>query len=61
MAKIIVTFDDKGNPSIDVSGIPGAACEEETRELERALGSRAANVRTPEYNQQARKEVKHDR
>ena len=50
MAKVTVEFDENGNPTIDVSGMDGIGCEEETLELEEALGTRSSNARKAEYH-----------
>ena len=38
MEMITVTFDEKGNPSVDVQGMKGQSCQEVTKAVEDALG-----------------------
>jgi hypothetical protein len=38
MEMITVTFDEKGNPSVDVQGMTGQSCQAVTKAVEDALG-----------------------
>ena len=50
-----VTVEVKdGIVTISTAGFRGGACEQATRELERALGKRISNTRTPEFQHQER-------
>ena len=55
--EIMVTFDEAGNPEIQVKGHKGKGCKALTEALERALGKTTADKTTPEYNMTAK--VKH--
>jgi len=51
MAKeIIIDFDENGNPMITAKGYEGPICEQETAELEKALGTVTARKLTKEHN-----------
>lgn len=50
--EIIVTFDGDA-VTIETKGYAGAECEAATADVERALGVRTANVRTPEFHRAA--------
>lgn len=47
--EIVVTIDQDGNAHIEVQGIEGPSCEDETRDLENALGKSVSRRRTAEY------------
>jgi hypothetical protein len=49
MKQIDVIIDAQGNPSIQTSGFSGDECVKETAALERALGAKTKDVKTPEY------------
>lgn len=49
MAEIIVTFDEDGNPAIEVKGETGRSCEKLTDDLEKSLGSPGRRRRKDEY------------
>jgi len=49
--ELIITFDDDGNPSIDVSGATGGECTTLTKPIEDALGVVGDRVLKPEYRQ----------
>ena len=38
MEMITVTFDERGDPIIDVQGVQGKSCQEVTSDIENALG-----------------------
>ena len=51
MAKIItLTFDDEGNPSIDLAGYQGKGCEAVQSVFGRVLGTTKKAVVKPEFN-----------
>jgi hypothetical protein len=47
--EIVVTIDGEGNAHIEVQGLEGPSCEDETRDLENALGKPVSRKRTAEY------------
>ena len=51
MAKIItLTFDDEGNPSIDLTGFAGKGCQAVQDVFGRVLGKTTKTVVKPEFN-----------
>lgn len=59
MEMITVTFDEKGNPVIEVDGVKGQSCQEITKGLEDALG--LVNGKTdlkPEHSERERENVR---
>lgn len=52
--QIDVIIDDKGNPEIHTSGFTGDECTRETAALEKALGAKVSDKKTPEYFRQTR-------
>ena len=52
MAKKIITltFDDEGNPSIDLAGYSGKGCEAVQSVFGRVLGTTKKTVTKPEYS-----------
>lgn len=51
MTKIItLTFDDEGNPSIDLAGYKGKGCEAVQSVFGRVLGTTKKTVTKPEFN-----------
>ena len=58
MKTIDVIIDDKGNPTIETSGFTGGECATETAALERALGAKVKDTKTPEYFKQGRGVIK---
>lgn len=49
--KIIITFDEVGNPTIEVQGVKGKKCLELTKPLEDALGVVQSRQKKPEFYQ----------
>ena len=49
--KIEITVDPKGASKIETKGFEGATCQQASRFLEQALGSRLNERLTPEYFQ----------
>ena len=47
--EIIVTIGPSGETTVEVHGVPGAACEKATQDIEHALGTVTARKRTAEY------------
>ena len=55
MAKtIIIDIATDGSVKIDTKGFVGAECKEATRAIEKALGTTTADVKKPEFTQQAK-------
>lgn len=52
--QVIVTVTEQGAVTVEAKGCPGPACHDLTREIEKAIGSAAGDVRTPEFHQQAK-------
>lgn len=50
--KIIVDFDENGNPTVSVEGVKGRSCKDLTAALEKALGKVTSDKTTAEYTQQ---------
>ena len=51
MAKIItLTFDDEGNPSIDLAGYAGKGCQAVQDVFGRVLGTTKKTMVKPEFN-----------
>ncbi len=49
MKTIEVVVGKDGSIQIETKGFSGAECEKATAELEKALGTKASNVRTGDY------------
>jgi len=49
MKTVKVTFDEKGNATIETSGYSGGECMSETAELEAALGKKINTKKKAEY------------
>lgn len=49
MKTIDVIIDSNGDPKIETSGFSGGECSVETAALERALGAKTKDTKTPEY------------
>ena len=49
MKQIDVTIDEQGNPKIETSGFKGGECAVETAALEKALGAKVRDTKTPEF------------
>lgn len=49
MQKIIVTFDEAGNPEVKTEGFAGSGCSAATKDLEAALGVVKSDVKTRDY------------
>jgi hypothetical protein len=49
MKQIDVLIDESGNPTIETSGFTGGECAAETAALEKALGAKTRDTKTPEY------------
>ena len=56
MAKITVTFHH-GTAKIEVNGVQGAACQDLTASLEKALGTKTSDVKTSDYYEKAMDQV----
>jgi len=56
-AKINVTIDEKGNPTIEVVGYTGKGCKEITKDIEAALGVVTETTEKPEFYRQEQKNV----
>ena len=49
--RIVIDFDEQGNPTLDVLGAVGKSCRVLTREFEQALGARVSERLKPEFRQ----------
>jgi hypothetical protein len=49
MKQIDVIIDETGNPTIHTSGFTGGECAKETAALEKALGAKTKDTKTPEF------------
>ena len=58
MNKIIVKFDEEGNPSINVNGIKGKSCQDVTKFLEKELGKTISDTKTREYYETSNETIK---
>lgn len=52
MKTIDVIIDEAGNPTISTSGFKGNECAAETAALEKALGAKTKDTKTPDYYKQ---------
>lgn len=52
--QIDVIIDADGNPEIRTSGFSGNECARETAALEKALGAKVSDKKTPEFYKQTR-------
>lgn len=52
MKQIDVIIDETGAPEIHTSGFTGDECTRETAALEKALGAKASDKKTPEWFKQ---------
>ncbi len=52
MKRIEVLIDETGNPTIQTSGFTGGECARETAALEKALGAKTKDTKTPEWFKQ---------
>lgn len=50
MAELIITINEVGETSLEVTGASGSGCRKVTENLEKALGTIVASARKPEYN-----------
>ncbi len=59
MQTVTITIDGGGKPTIKTEGFAGAACQEATKALERALGKVESEKLTPEHQKRERGHVRH--
>ena len=50
MAKQIVVLIEGGKAEVSTTGFAGKACQDATAELEKAMGLRTKDTKTPEYD-----------
>ena len=50
MKKVILTFDENDNPTIEVNGCTGPECAMLTKAVEEALGSVRTDRKLPEFH-----------
>lgn len=58
MKEIVVIYNPDGSVSIEAIGFEGKACEDYTRELEKALGETLEKKRTRDYYKVDKGQVK---
>lgn len=58
MKTIDVNIDPNGNPTIETSGFSGGECATETAALEKALGAKTKDTKTPEFYRQTKNTIK---
>jgi hypothetical protein len=49
MAHIDLLIDEDGQTTIEVKGVSGPGCQNLTEAIEKAIGNKTSDVRTPEY------------
>ena len=49
MNEIKISFDDKGDPIVEVHGVKGKSCKDLTVFLEKGLGHKTSDKTTSEY------------
>ena len=49
MKKVVMTFDENDNPTIEVNGCTGTECAMLTRAVEEALGTKKSDTKTKEF------------
>lgn len=54
MKKVILTFDENDNPTIEVNGCTGSECAMLTKAVEEALGSVRSDNKKKEFFQNAK-------
>lgn len=54
MKQIDIIVDEAGGVKIETSGFAGGECARETAALEKALGAKTRDTKTPEYFRQAK-------
>jgi hypothetical protein len=50
MKEIIVTVAEDGSVVVETKGFKGASCQKATEELERSLGKKVSETKTPEWH-----------
>ena len=58
MKKVILTFDEQDNPTIEVNGCTGPECAMLTKAVEEALGSVRSDNKKKEFFQNAKQDNK---
>lgn len=58
MKTIDVWIDQTGNARIETSGFTGGECATETAALEKALGAKTKDTKTPEFYKQSKGVIK---
>jgi hypothetical protein len=51
MPQVIITITADGQSKVEAKGVRGAGCQALTRDIEKALGTTAADTKTAEFHQ----------
>ena len=61
MEEVIITVDKNGETVVSTKGFKGSACQDATKEIERALGRVAKDEKTSEYYEKEATRVNRNR